>query len=82
MRDYYEIMNPYIIIDKDSFSNEYRATQTVRIKDDKKIISYLEQENDLLHKTLKNLKDYCGEDFVKASQELEDFLKKFKVKEL
>lgn len=39
------------------------------------IIDYLEDENEILHKTINNLKIYCGNEYMTACEELELFLK-------
>jgi hypothetical protein len=46
---------------------------------DREIIYYLEEKTRLLEKTIETIKIYSDDDYFKASFELEEFLKNFKV---
>ena len=61
-------------------TNSVSAIQIRSIKmRDEEVIDFLEKKNELLEKTLANLKQYCSYEYVQASLELEQFLDSHKV---
>lgn len=49
---------------------------------DREIIKFLEDKDILQSKFLNKLKEYCGPEYIEASFELEEYLRRFKTKEV
>lgn len=80
MRTYEKLMFPSIY-DTKAWTNDIVCPISVKMSD-REIINFLEKENELLNNSLLKLKDYCGEDYIQATKELEAFLSSFKVKDI
>lgn len=64
--------------DMSTMTNEQKV-YIVKLEDSQ-IIAYLEDRVEQLEKVLNRLKQYCGSEYIEASIELEEFLKKNKIR--